>query len=65
MLPLMVVCVLLVGMVVVTSIKMVRQSEVMVIERLGKFHGLAERGLNIILPFVDTVRARSTSRRSR
>ena len=39
------------------SIKVVRQAEVYVIERFGKFHKVAEAGLNIILPFVDRVRA--------
>lgn len=39
------------------SIKVVRQAEVYVIERFGKFHKTAEAGLNIILPFVDRVRA--------
>ncbi len=39
------------------SIKVVRQAEVFVIERFGRFHKVAEPGLNIILPFVDRVRA--------
>lgn len=39
------------------SIKVVRQSEVRIIERLGKYHNTAEAGLNFILPFVDKVRA--------
>ena len=39
------------------SIKVVRQAEVYVIERFGKFHKVANPGLNIILPFVDRVRA--------
>lgn len=39
------------------SIKIVRQAEVYVIERLGRFNKLAEAGLNIIVPFVDRVRA--------
>ncbi|MDD2627887.1 MAG: SPFH/Band 7/PHB domain protein [Clostridia bacterium] len=39
------------------SIKVVRQSEVYIIERLGKFHKEANAGLNIIVPFVDRVRA--------
>ena len=39
------------------SIKVVRQAEVYVIERFGKFHKVANAGLNIILPFVDRVRA--------
>jgi regulator of protease activity HflC (stomatin/prohibitin superfamily) len=38
------------------SLKMVPQKQVKIIERLGKFHKCAEAGLNIILPFVDSVR---------
>jgi len=44
--------------VVMMSIKMVRQGEVLVIERLGKYHRVAEEGLNIIIPFIDSVRKR-------
>ena len=39
------------------SIKIVRQSEVYIIERLGKFHKVADAGLTIIIPFVDHVRS--------
>ena len=39
------------------SIKIVKQAEVYVIERFGKFYKIADAGLNIILPFVDRVRA--------
>lgn len=39
------------------SIKIVSQAQVYVIERFGKFHTTASAGLNIILPFVDRVRA--------
>jgi regulator of protease activity HflC (stomatin/prohibitin superfamily) len=39
------------------TIKIVRQSEVYIIERLGKFHGVAEAGLTIIVPFLDRVRS--------
>ncbi|MEG0073329.1 MAG: SPFH domain-containing protein [Clostridia bacterium] len=39
------------------TIKVVRQSEVYIIERFGKFNQVAEAGLNFILPFVDKVRA--------
>lgn len=39
------------------SIKIVRQAEVYLIERLGRFHRVAAPGLNIIIPFFDTVRA--------
>ncbi len=49
--------IILVLMVAVASIKVVRQSEVRIIERFGKYHSTAEAGLNFILPFVDKVRA--------
>ncbi len=39
------------------SIKVVKQSEVYIIERLGKFHKLADAGLTIIVPFIDHVRS--------
>ena len=39
------------------SIKIVRQSEVYVIERLGRFHKVADAGLTIIVPFFDHVRS--------
>lgn len=43
--------------IAVKSIKVVRQSEVYIIERLGKFHKVADAGLTIIIPFVDHVRS--------
>ena len=39
------------------SIKIVKQSEVYVIERLGKFYKVADAGLTIIIPFFDHVRS--------
>lgn len=39
------------------SIKVVRQSEVYIIERLGRFHKIADAGLTIIIPFIDHVRS--------
>ena len=39
------------------TIKIVRQSEVYIIERLGKFHKIADAGLTIIIPFFDHVRS--------
>ena len=39
------------------SIKIVKQSEVFVIERLGKFYKVADAGLTIIIPFFDRVRS--------
>ena len=39
------------------SIKIVKQAEVYVIERLGKFSKVADAGLTIIVPFFDHVRS--------
>lgn len=39
------------------SIKIVKQSEVYIIERLGKYHKIADAGLTIIIPFFDHVRS--------
>ena len=52
-----IIVIVLVLVVAFASIKVVRQSEVRIIERLGKYHNTAEAGLNFILPFVDKVRA--------
>lgn len=41
----------------IRGIKIISQAEVMVIERLGKFHRLAKSGLNIIWPFFDAPKA--------
>ena len=38
-----------------TSIKVVNQSEVYIIERLGKFEKVADAGLTIIIPFFDRI----------
>lgn len=49
--------VLLAVVLATTSIKVVPQASVKIIERLGRFHLKAESGLNVIIPFVDKVRA--------
>jgi regulator of protease activity HflC (stomatin/prohibitin superfamily) len=43
--------------VIFKTIKIVPQKQVMIVERLGKFHKAAEAGLNIILPFMDSIRS--------
>ena len=48
---------ILVALVAVNSIKVVRQSEVRIIERFGRYHKTAQAGLNFILPFIDKTRA--------
>ncbi len=55
--PFLIVVFLIVVVLALRSIKIVQQSEVYIIERLGKFHKVAEAGVNIIVPFVDNVRA--------
>jgi len=40
---------------VIESIRVVPQQQAWVVERLGKFHGVLEPGLNIIVPFFDRV----------
>jgi regulator of protease activity HflC (stomatin/prohibitin superfamily) len=48
--------VLLALITLVQTIKIVPQKQVKIIERLGKYHRSAEAGLNIIVPFIDSVR---------
>ena len=40
-----------------SSIKIVKQAEVYIIERLGKFYKVADAGLTVIVPFFDHVRS--------
>lgn len=39
--------------IAVRAFKIIGQAEVMVVERLGRFHRVARSGLNILLPFVE------------
>ena len=38
---------------VAKTVKIIGQAEVMVIERLGRFHRVARSGLNILIPLVE------------
>ncbi len=49
--------IIFVVIVAFSSVKVVNQASVKIIERLGKFHKLAQSGLNIIVPFIDKVRS--------
>ena len=55
--PFLVALLIIVCFIAYSSIKVVRQSEVYIIERLGRFHKIAEAGLTIIIPFLDRVRS--------
>ena len=48
---------IIVLIIAVKSIKVVKQAEVYIIERLGKFHKIADAGVAIIIPFFDHVRS--------
>ena len=47
----------IIALIAFKTIKIVKQSEVFIIERLGKFHKIADAGLTIIIPFMDQVRS--------
>lgn len=40
---------------IVEGVRIVPQQNAWVVERLGKFHGILEPGLNVIVPFIDRV----------
>ncbi len=40
-----------------SSIKIIKQANVGIVERLGKYHKNAEQGINMLIPFVDRFRA--------
>ena len=51
------VLIIIILIIAARSIKIVKQSEVYIIERLGKFYKVADAGLTIIVPFLDHVRS--------
>lgn len=51
-----VVLILLVLITIIRSLKIVQQSETMIVERLGKFNRILSSGVNIIIPFIDKPR---------
>lgn len=55
--PYLIIFLVIILIIAFKSIKVVRQSEVYIIERLGKFQKVADAGLTIIIPFFDHVRS--------
>ena len=51
--------------VLIASIKIVRQSTAVIVERLGKFHRLLNTGIHFILPFIDKFVGRPISLKER
>lgn len=56
-LPALVIVLVLAVFVASKSFKIIGQAEVMVVERLGRFHRLARSGFNILIPFIERPRA--------
>ncbi len=56
--------VLLIAVIVtlIAGVKIVPQGEEWIVERLGKFRSTLKPGLNIIIPYIDSVRAKLTTR---
>lgn len=52
-----IIAIIIILIVAIKSFKVVTQSEVMIIERVGRYLKTATAGLNIIVPFLDRVRA--------
>ena len=50
-----IVLLVIIAIIAFKSIKVVNQSEVYIIERLGRYYKTAEAGLTLILPFIDRV----------
>ena len=48
--------VLFIIIIALSSIKIIKQSTVGIVERLGKYHKSAEQGINVIIPFIDRFR---------
>ena len=55
MVPFLIILLVIIVIIAIASIKVVNQSEVYIIERLGKFQKVADAGLTIIIPFFDRV----------
>jgi regulator of protease activity HflC (stomatin/prohibitin superfamily) len=45
------------ALIIIKGVRIIRQSETMVIERLGKYHKTLEAGINVIIPVIDKPRA--------
>ena len=54
--PLLIIAALLVLVLLVSSVKIIGQAEVMVVERLGRFDRIARSGLNLLVPFIERPR---------
>lgn len=51
-------------LIIKMGVKIVSQADILIIERLGRFHRILDGGLHIIVPFFDSVRAKMSVRES-
>lgn len=54
--------VVLIAVFLKTAVKIVSQSDILIVERLGKFHSVLDGGFHLIIPFIDQIRAEITIR---
>jgi regulator of protease activity HflC (stomatin/prohibitin superfamily) len=54
--------IIVIGVFFYRGVKIVPQSDVWVVERLGRFNRTIDGGLHLIIPFVDSLRAKLTTR---
>ena len=62
MIPVMRVVLFVVIVVIAAGLKIVGQTDILIVERLGRYHKSLFGGLNFIIPFIDRVVARVTSK---
>ncbi|MGH1600569.1 SPFH domain-containing protein [Campylobacter majalis] len=60
--PLLFVVVIVTVIFVKSAIKIVSQADILIVERLGKFHKILDAGFHVIIPFIDQVRTSITIR---
>jgi regulator of protease activity HflC (stomatin/prohibitin superfamily) len=56
------VIVLFIVIILLSSIRIVRQAEVYLVERLGKYHRQMESGIHIVIPFIERVASKKSLR---
>lgn len=57
MIPFFIVVIVIIAIIAFKSIRIVSESQVIVVERLGKFSNIYTAGLHVLVPFLDKVRA--------
>ena len=55
--PVLIIVLVLIAILLIASVKIIGQAEVMVVERLGRFDRIARSGLNLLIPFVERPRS--------